>query len=194
MTPVDSPCDSNLSMSVNPFEGFTYVAPSVLEDIQRPPTLVKARSPRKNCHLWVLGKLIQPRSFCLSFKSMVDGKMRGLLDEGDGDMCNDCMHLIYLLFISLGCFLDRKLKWVYKYVDCRDWHLGGGGGGGGYIQMAKILVRAEVTVGYQKAVHKRWLSFESLIHRWNFKRLQCRLLICKLCLRNNRCSGINWSG
>ncbi|KHN81582.1 Ribosomal protein S6 kinase beta-1 [Toxocara canis] len=50
MTPVDSPCESNLSMSVNPFEGFTYVAPSVLEDMQRPPTLVKARSPRKNCH------------------------------------------------------------------------------------------------------------------------------------------------
>uniref|UniRef100_A0A914XMN3 non-specific serine/threonine protein kinase n=1 Tax=Plectus sambesii TaxID=2011161 RepID=A0A914XMN3_9BILA len=46
MTPVDSPCDTNLSMSVNPFEGFTYVAPSVLEDMGR-PTLVKARSPRK---------------------------------------------------------------------------------------------------------------------------------------------------
>lgn len=31
MTPVDSPCDTTISMSVNPFEGFTYVAPSVLQ-------------------------------------------------------------------------------------------------------------------------------------------------------------------
>lgn len=49
MTPVDSPCDNNLSMSVNPFEGFTYVAPSVLEDMYNDtPTVVKARSPRKH--------------------------------------------------------------------------------------------------------------------------------------------------
>uniref|UniRef100_A0A0N5AB29 Ribosomal protein S6 kinase n=1 Tax=Syphacia muris TaxID=451379 RepID=A0A0N5AB29_9BILA len=49
MTPIDSPCDINLSMSVNPFEGFTYVAPSVLEDMYNDsPTVVKARSPRKN--------------------------------------------------------------------------------------------------------------------------------------------------
>uniref|UniRef100_A0A1I7ZLM2 non-specific serine/threonine protein kinase n=1 Tax=Steinernema glaseri TaxID=37863 RepID=A0A1I7ZLM2_9BILA len=47
MTPVDSPCESSLPMSVNPFEGFTYVAPSVLEDMQRAPEVIKARSPRK---------------------------------------------------------------------------------------------------------------------------------------------------
>jgi p70 ribosomal S6 kinase len=35
-TPVDSPCGTSLSESVNlVFQGFTYVAPSVLEDIQR---------------------------------------------------------------------------------------------------------------------------------------------------------------
>lgn len=58
MTPVDSPCDSVLSSSANLiFEGFTYVAPSLLMDqfgakaAQNnkpvPPTIVKARSPRK---------------------------------------------------------------------------------------------------------------------------------------------------
>uniref|UniRef100_A0A915Q5J3 Ribosomal protein S6 kinase n=1 Tax=Setaria digitata TaxID=48799 RepID=A0A915Q5J3_9BILA len=47
MTPVDSPCDQNISLSVNPFEGFTYVAPSVLEEMQK-PKLTKARSPLKN--------------------------------------------------------------------------------------------------------------------------------------------------
>lgn len=49
MTPVDSPCESTLSMSVNPFEGFTYVAPSVLEDLHKSqqPEVFKARSPRK---------------------------------------------------------------------------------------------------------------------------------------------------
>uniref|UniRef100_A0A914DK56 Ribosomal protein S6 kinase n=1 Tax=Acrobeloides nanus TaxID=290746 RepID=A0A914DK56_9BILA len=46
MTPVDSPCESAIPMSVNPFEGFTYVAPSILEDMQR-PSLIKPRSPRK---------------------------------------------------------------------------------------------------------------------------------------------------
>lgn len=49
MTPVDSPCEPAMPMSVNPFEGFTYVAPSVLEEINR-PTLVKPRSPRKNVY------------------------------------------------------------------------------------------------------------------------------------------------
>jgi len=35
-TPVDSPCGASLSESVNlVFQGFTYVAPSVLEDMQR---------------------------------------------------------------------------------------------------------------------------------------------------------------
>lgn len=48
MTPVDSPCESTMPMSVNPFEGFTYVAPSVLEEINRVPTIVRAREPRKN--------------------------------------------------------------------------------------------------------------------------------------------------
>jgi len=47
MTPVDSPCETHLSTSVNPFEGFTYVAPSVLAEMDR-PMLIKARSPRKN--------------------------------------------------------------------------------------------------------------------------------------------------
>jgi len=47
MTPVDSPCEATFSMSVNPFEGFTYVAPSVLEDMQQPPEVYKVRSPRK---------------------------------------------------------------------------------------------------------------------------------------------------
>jgi p70 ribosomal S6 kinase len=49
MTPVDSPCEPTVPMSVNPFEGFTYVAPSVLDEVNR-PTLVKPRSPRKNVH------------------------------------------------------------------------------------------------------------------------------------------------
>jgi len=49
MTPVDSPCETNLSMSINPFEGFTYVAPSVLAEMNDgPPRLIKARSPRKS--------------------------------------------------------------------------------------------------------------------------------------------------
>ncbi|EJW87156.1 AGC/RSK/P70 protein kinase, partial [Wuchereria bancrofti] len=47
MTPVDSPCEQNISLSVNPFEGFTYVAPSVLEEMQK-PRLTKALSPLKN--------------------------------------------------------------------------------------------------------------------------------------------------
>ncbi|XP_071534626.1 ribosomal protein S6 kinase beta-1-like isoform X2 [Panulirus ornatus] len=46
-TPVDSPDDNMLSESANMvFEGFTYVAPSVLEEMAR-PSVVKARSPRK---------------------------------------------------------------------------------------------------------------------------------------------------
>ncbi|UYV68470.1 RPS6KB2 [Cordylochernes scorpioides] len=46
---VDSPDDSMLSESVNNvFKGFTYVAPSVLEDMYRP--CHKSRSPRKFSH------------------------------------------------------------------------------------------------------------------------------------------------
>ncbi|ERL83490.1 hypothetical protein D910_01698 [Dendroctonus ponderosae] len=46
-TPVDSPVDSFLSESVNMiFEGFTYVAPSILEDLYK-PSILKSRSPRK---------------------------------------------------------------------------------------------------------------------------------------------------
>ncbi|XP_064460482.1 ribosomal protein S6 kinase beta-1-like isoform X2 [Ornithodoros turicata] len=46
-TPIDSPDDAMLSESVNQvFLGFTYVAPSVLEELHR-PMVVKARSPRK---------------------------------------------------------------------------------------------------------------------------------------------------
>lgn len=51
-TPIDSPEDSTLSESANMvFQGFTYVAPSVLEEMNRPPRVVKARSPRKYHHL-----------------------------------------------------------------------------------------------------------------------------------------------
>uniref|UniRef100_T1IGN1 non-specific serine/threonine protein kinase n=1 Tax=Rhodnius prolixus TaxID=13249 RepID=T1IGN1_RHOPR len=50
-TPIDSPEDSTLSESANMvFQGFTYVAPSVLEEMNRPPRIVKARSPRKASH------------------------------------------------------------------------------------------------------------------------------------------------
>ncbi|XP_013787127.1 ribosomal protein S6 kinase beta-1-like [Limulus polyphemus] len=46
-TPFDSPDDSQLSESANQvFFGFTYVAPSILEEMYR-PAIVKARSPRK---------------------------------------------------------------------------------------------------------------------------------------------------
>ncbi|KRT85783.1 protein kinase [Oryctes borbonicus] len=47
-TPVDSPDDSTLSESANMiFQGFTYIAPSVLEDMYKPH--LKSRSPRKMC-------------------------------------------------------------------------------------------------------------------------------------------------
>lgn len=46
-TPIDSPDDTQLSESANQaFLGFTYVAPSVLEEMHK-PLVVKARSPRK---------------------------------------------------------------------------------------------------------------------------------------------------
>lgn len=46
--PIDSPDDSKLSDSVNlMFEGFTYVAPSALEELHRPLSF-RSRSPRKN--------------------------------------------------------------------------------------------------------------------------------------------------
>ncbi|XP_023310898.1 ribosomal protein S6 kinase beta-1-like [Anoplophora glabripennis] len=46
-TPVDSPDESTLSESANLiFQGFTYIAPSVLEEIYK-PQIIKARSPRK---------------------------------------------------------------------------------------------------------------------------------------------------
>ncbi|XP_076622288.1 ribosomal protein S6 kinase beta-1 [Colletes latitarsis] len=46
--PVDSPVESTLSESANMiFQGFTYVAPSVLEEIYSQPRVVNARSPRK---------------------------------------------------------------------------------------------------------------------------------------------------
>ncbi|KAF0299110.1 Ribosomal protein S6 kinase beta-1 [Amphibalanus amphitrite] len=45
--PVDSPDDSHLSESANlVFEGFTYVAPSILEEMNRPMAF-RPRSPRK---------------------------------------------------------------------------------------------------------------------------------------------------
>ncbi|XP_065167305.1 ribosomal protein S6 kinase beta-2-like [Atheta coriaria] len=47
-TPVDSPDESTLSESANMiFQGFTYIAPSVLEDMYK-SQIVKSRSPRKN--------------------------------------------------------------------------------------------------------------------------------------------------
>ncbi|VDL72369.1 unnamed protein product [Nippostrongylus brasiliensis] len=51
MTPVDSPCESTFSFTGdNPFAGFTYVAPSVLEAMNQPdqPLVTRARSPRKS--------------------------------------------------------------------------------------------------------------------------------------------------
>lgn len=46
-TPIDSPDDSLLSESANQvFLGFTYIAPSVLEEMHK-PFLIKSRSPRK---------------------------------------------------------------------------------------------------------------------------------------------------
>ncbi|XP_057378369.1 ribosomal protein S6 kinase beta-2-like [Daphnia carinata] len=49
-TPIDSPDDSTLSESANMvFHGFTYVAPSVLEEMHR-PQVIKARSPRKGMY------------------------------------------------------------------------------------------------------------------------------------------------
>lgn len=57
-TPIDSPEDSTLSESANMvFQGFTYVAPSVLEEMNRPPRIVKARSPRKASHHHVLHQI-----------------------------------------------------------------------------------------------------------------------------------------
>ncbi|CAG0882404.1 unnamed protein product [Darwinula stevensoni] len=51
MTPFDSPDDTTLSNSMNQvFQGFTYVAPSVLEEMSHHlshPHIVRARSPRK---------------------------------------------------------------------------------------------------------------------------------------------------
>uniref|UniRef100_A0AC34F3E9 Non-specific serine/threonine protein kinase n=1 Tax=Panagrolaimus sp. ES5 TaxID=591445 RepID=A0AC34F3E9_9BILA len=48
MPAVDTPCDNHVSMSLNPFEGFTYVAPSVLEQMQEPSVLEpKVRAPRR---------------------------------------------------------------------------------------------------------------------------------------------------
>uniref|UniRef100_A0A158PBX3 Ribosomal protein S6 kinase n=1 Tax=Angiostrongylus cantonensis TaxID=6313 RepID=A0A158PBX3_ANGCA len=72
MTPVDSPCDSTFSLTGdNPFAGFTYVAPSVLEAMNQPdpPQVIRARSPRRP-HLWVfvgekyiLGVIFRHNSF-----------------------------------------------------------------------------------------------------------------------------------
>ncbi|XP_012274950.1 ribosomal protein S6 kinase beta-1 isoform X2 [Orussus abietinus] len=46
--PVDSPVESTLSESANMiFQGFTYVAPSVLEEMYTQPKVVNARSPRR---------------------------------------------------------------------------------------------------------------------------------------------------
>ncbi|XP_011506562.1 PREDICTED: ribosomal protein S6 kinase beta-1-like [Ceratosolen solmsi marchali] len=48
-SPIDSPPECTLSESANKvFQGFTYVAPSILEDMCSQPRVVNARSPRKN--------------------------------------------------------------------------------------------------------------------------------------------------
>ncbi|XP_014210925.1 ribosomal protein S6 kinase beta-1-like [Copidosoma floridanum] len=47
--PIDSPAECTLSESANQiFQGFTYVAPSILEDMYSEPRIINARSPRKN--------------------------------------------------------------------------------------------------------------------------------------------------
>ncbi|XP_043283406.1 ribosomal protein S6 kinase beta-1-like [Venturia canescens] len=47
-SPVDSPPEYTLSESANLiFQGFTYVAPSILEDMSGPPHVPMARSPRR---------------------------------------------------------------------------------------------------------------------------------------------------
>uniref|UniRef100_A0A7E4UV23 non-specific serine/threonine protein kinase n=1 Tax=Panagrellus redivivus TaxID=6233 RepID=A0A7E4UV23_PANRE len=46
MPPVDSPCEGLGPMSLNPFEGFTYVAPSVMEEIHA-PVVHKPRAARR---------------------------------------------------------------------------------------------------------------------------------------------------
>ncbi|XP_066596645.1 ribosomal protein S6 kinase beta-1-like isoform X2 [Prorops nasuta] len=46
--PVDSPPEYTLSESANRvFQGFTYVAPSILEDMYSQPRIINAKSPRK---------------------------------------------------------------------------------------------------------------------------------------------------
>ncbi|OWR41538.1 ribosomal protein S6 kinase [Danaus plexippus plexippus] len=46
-TPIDSPDESTLSESANlMFQGFTYVAPSVMDEIHK-PRVITARSPRR---------------------------------------------------------------------------------------------------------------------------------------------------
>jgi len=46
MTPIDSPCEPPVSMTMNPFEGFTYVAPSLLDQINQQPTLIRPATLR----------------------------------------------------------------------------------------------------------------------------------------------------
>ncbi|CAK9823242.1 Ribosomal protein S6 kinase beta-1 [Anthophora retusa] len=46
--PIDSPAEYTLSESANRvFQGFTYVAPSILEDMYSQPRVINARSPRR---------------------------------------------------------------------------------------------------------------------------------------------------
>ncbi|XP_043254094.1 ribosomal protein S6 kinase beta-1-like [Colletes gigas] len=47
--PIDSPAEYTLSESANRvFQGFTYVAPSILEDMYSQPRVINARSPRRS--------------------------------------------------------------------------------------------------------------------------------------------------
>ncbi|KAI6222359.1 Ribosomal protein S6 kinase [Aphelenchoides fujianensis] len=64
MTPVDSPCETTLAMSVNPFEGFTYVAPSILHEVFQNndiPTR-RPRSPRRQPQPSTSGVVPQPNN------------------------------------------------------------------------------------------------------------------------------------
>lgn len=65
-TPVDSPEESILSESANLiFKGFTYVAPSILEEMYRPPAprISRARSPRKSSYCSSMSELAAEAQF-----------------------------------------------------------------------------------------------------------------------------------
>ncbi|KAK2720307.1 ribosomal protein S6 kinase beta-1-like [Artemia franciscana] len=84
-TPVDSPDESTLSESANlVFQGFTYVAPSVLEDVNR-PHVIKARSPRKpTFHLTRMNSQpFSPRQTTYQHFPCFNSATRSSVDIGD---------------------------------------------------------------------------------------------------------------